>query len=130
MLASGTDHVVATMKDCPRQQATTTDKTRKSADSGSVTAESVQGTQRHRVAEKIMQIASPEDYDTYVAAQVKHEMKLQSVRNELELVMEFMTAFEKIRPLDGPKKLEFERMVRDIQHRTLEQADDTIYRGE
>ena len=112
-----------------------------SADSASVSAESAQGTQRHRVGEEIMQLASPEEYDTYVSAQVKHEMKLQSVRNELELVVEFMTAFQKIRPLDGPKKLEFEGMITDIQRRTFhdpvdqsdetaEQSDDAIDRGE
>lgn len=69
-----------------------------------------------------MQLASPEEYDAYVSAQVEHEMKLQGVRNELELVMEFMTAFEKIGPLDGPKKSEFERMVSDIQRRTFHDA--------
>lgn len=77
-----------------------------------------------------MQLASPDEYDAYVSAQVKHEMKLQRVRNELQLVMEFMVAFEKLKPLDEPRKLEFERIVTSIQRRTFHddvaQTDDTV----
>jgi len=74
-----------------------------------------------------MQLATTEQFDAFVSAQVQHEMKIQRLRNELAIVMEIKRAHESVAPLDGPKKMQLKRKVDEIQARFLRENTRVDY---
>lgn len=79
-----------------------------------------------RIGPDVMELATAEQYQSFVSSQVQHEVDearhqqtLRQVKNEVSLVMAFKEAYEQIRPLDCRAKMELCDRITDIQNRTF-----------